>query len=105
VHWPRTQCEALNLATSAAMHMGVVDQSLPDEGGLGLVRAFRRLGLDFPCLLICDGADPRLLRQALELDIFSVISVETAAPAIWPMVVRALQRHYQLPWNGEGSVN
>lgn len=87
------------------MHLAVVDDCLPGAGGLELVRRVRRMGITLPSLLVCDQADPRLLLDALSLDVFSVVQLGDAPDLLAPMVLKAVRRVYRLDWRLGGTSN
>jgi DNA-binding NarL/FixJ family response regulator len=105
LHWSATDAETVRLAVSGGMHVAVVDDGLPDTGGLDVLRRIRQLGLDFPCLLVCDDPDPRLLRDALALDVFSVVQAEAGAKLLAPMVIKIVRRVYHVDWPGANRLN
>ena len=97
-HWSRTDSEAVRLAVSGLMHVAVVDDALPRTGGLALLRRMRHLGLEMPCLLVCDNADERLLQEALALGVYSVAPAGAGARELTPLVMQAVNRRYRLNW-------
>lgn len=105
LHWSGTSGEAVELAASGRMHLAVVDDCLPGAGGLELVRRVRRMGITLPSLLVCDQADPRLLLDALSLDVFSVVQLGDAPDLLAPMVLKAVRRVYRLDWRLGGTSN
>ena len=92
VHWTQTDTGAIDLAVSGRMHAAVLDYGLPPGGGLDALRSIRQLGLDLPCLLVCAQASPRLLEEALLLNVFSVVSAEGTADMLTPLVLKIMQR-------------
>jgi len=87
------------------MHVAVVDECLPDDGGLELVRRVRRMGIALPSLLVCDQANARLLQDALSLNVFSVVQLSHARDLLAPMVLKAVRRVYRLDWCLGGMSN
>jgi DNA-binding NarL/FixJ family response regulator len=105
-HWSHTDTEALDMAVSGRMHVAVVDEELPGTGGLDVLRRIRRLGLDLPCLLVSDRVDSRLLRDALDLNVFSVVDGGLApVETIVPVVLRLIRRVYQIDWGAGAGLN
>ena len=105
LHWPRTGDEALSLAATRSMHLAILDDELPDAGGRGVVRGIRRMGLELPCLLVCRDPDERVLRDAIQLDVFSVLEAEAQTDLLPPMIVKAVRRIYHLDWSITGGFN
>jgi len=97
VHWSRSDVEAIGMASATGIHVAVVDNGLPSGGGLGLLRRVRNLGMGFPCLLVSEAADPRLLQAALELGVFSVLT-STQRNLLTPMVLKVFRKVYQFDW-------
>lgn len=98
LHWPRTGDEALGLATRHRIHVAVVDDDLPDAGGRGVVQGFRHLGLELPCLLVCRNPEPRVLQDAIRLDVFSVVEAEGSGDLLPPMIFKVIRRVYDADW-------
>jgi len=99
LHWPRSADEALGLAATRGMHAAVVDDELPETGGRGTVRGIRLLGLELPCLLVCRGADQRVLRDAIELGVFSVIEADADYDTVTPILLKLVRQRYHLDWS------
>lgn len=98
LHWPRTADEAIGLAATRGMHVAVVDDELPDAGGRLAVRRIRLLGLELPCLLVCKGADQRVLLEAIQLGVFSVIEADADRDAVTPILLKLVRQRYHLNW-------
>lgn len=105
LHWSQTDSEAIDLAASGGMHVAVVDDALPRAGGLDLLRRIRGLGLGLPCLLVCEDPDPRVLRDALSLDVFSVVQAGPVGEGLVPMVVKLVRNVYRVDWNVSEGMN
>lgn len=105
LHWSRCDTDAIALAASGGMHVAVVDDALPSNGGLAFLRRIRVLGLALPCVLVCGRADPRLLSDALALDAFSVVQAETNADLVAPTVLKIARQQYQIDCRAGGGLN
>ena len=97
-HLTHTDRQALELASSANMNLCVLDEALPGAGGLELLRSFRRLGFRIPCVLVCDAAGPSLLKEALSLEVYSVVEAVRQHELLVPTVVRMVRNTF--PSNG-----
>lgn len=102
LHWSRTEAEAVGLASRQRLHLGVVDEAVPDAGGLSLVRRMRRLGMEVPLFLVTQESNQRLLRDALELQVISVILAAAYRETLLPAVFRTMRRRYNF---GDGVPN
>lgn len=105
LRWSRTVDEALGLAATGDLHVGVVDAGLPVDGGLGFVRRLRRLGLDLPCLLVCEDPNPGALRDALGLEVYSVLEAGRCRHTVTEMVVKIGRQFYNLQWPDPETCN
>lgn len=105
LHWSRSGDEALGLAATRGMHAAVVDDELPGSGGRGTVRGIRLLGLELPCLLVCRGADQRVLRDAIQLGVFSVIEADADRDTVTPILLKLVRQRYHLDWSIPTSAN
>lgn len=105
LHWPRSGDEAIRLVAVQPVHLAVIDDDLPDAGGRGMVRNIRRLGLEFPCLLVCRRPDERVLHDALGLDVYSVLDAEMPMDALTPMVFTVVRRVYRTDWSVPAGFN
>lgn len=105
LHWPKTDREAISLVSGQPIHVGVVDYALPQTSGLDLVRRMRQIGFAAPCLLVCDDANQRLLHDAIELDIFSVVQSDANRDLIVPMLAKVVREKYHVTWPYSAAVN
>jgi len=105
VRWSGNGDEALGMATGGNVHLGVVDDGLPAGGGLDFVRRIRRIGLDLPCLLVCDQPSQRELQDAPGLQVYSVLRAGSCRRSIADIVVQIGRQVYHLEWPAQESVN
>lgn len=96
VHWSHSDMEAIGIATSNPVDLFIVDDRLPPSGGLDAIRRIRRIGLTTPCLYVCDDPAPRLLSDAIKLDVFSVVEGEKHHDQIVRMISRVARRVYDI---------
>jgi DNA-binding NarL/FixJ family response regulator len=97
VQWSQTDAEAIDFATRNNVHLLIVDDTLPPAGGIEAVRRIRRIGLTTPCLYVCNDPAPRLLSDAIKLDVFSVVDGDTRQrEQLAAMIVRIALRLYQI---------
>ena len=96
VHWTHSDMEAIGIATSSPVHLVIVDDLLPPSGGIEAIRRIRRVGLTTPCLYVCNDPAPRLLSDAIKLDVFSVVEGERHHDQIVEMITRVVRRVYDI---------
>ncbi len=104
-HWPRTTDAVLSLVSGKPMHVAVLDETLPDVGGCGVIRMIRALGHVLPCLLVCHRPTQRMLHEAIGLNVYTVVESEYDGGRIAPLVVQAVRRVYQPNWPENRSFN
>ena len=66
--------EALNVLQQRRIHTAIIDMNSGIPSGLGMIRVIRSSFPLLPCILVADNVEKKLLSDALELDVFSVIS-------------------------------
>lgn len=105
LHWSRSEAEVLGIARERKLHLGVVDDAIPDGGGLGLLRRIRRMGLDFPCVLVSREPSERLLQDALALEVLTVIQAAAYQETLVPSVLKVIHHRYNVipPSNGHSN--
>lgn len=105
LYWSRSEEEVVGLARRQVVHLGVVDDAIPETGGLGLLRRIRRLGFDFPCLLISQEPSQRLLLDALALEVITVIQPDAYRETLMPSVLSLIRRRYNVAAPGTEHTN
>ena len=66
--------EALNVLQQRRIHTAIVDMDSKILSGLGMIRIIRSSFPLLPCILVADSVEKKLLTDALELDVFSVMN-------------------------------
>src|SRR5262245_30878156 len=86
--------EALQLVTLQPVHLFLCDLDLSHHSGLETVQRVRRVRWELPCILMSAQLDGQLMRNALELHIFSVLGKPIDKTDLLHTTRRALQRTY-----------
>lgn len=105
LHWTENDEQAVGLAARDEMHVVVMDDALPMAGGIDTLRRLRRMGIALPCLYVCEQSQPRLLTDAIKLDVFSVIETDQRHQLLPEMIARIAQRVYQMELPKTGNWN
>src|SRR5580698_5792032 len=63
--------EALRLMESTPVHVAVLDQQMPQLGGLQVIRMMREMNHAPPSILLANELSSSLLREALGMHVFS----------------------------------
>ncbi len=98
LHWPRTNMEAIGLAASHEMHLGILNANTEVVDGLTVLRRIRRMGIELPCLLVCDKPDRQLLWEALALEALSVVRADTHQSLLASLLTKAVERVCREDW-------
>jgi len=84
----RSGREALELIESTPVHVAVLDAQMPQLGGLQVVRMMREMRKAPPAILLAPDLTTHLLREALGMHVFSVLS----KPVDFNLLLDALAR-------------
>lgn len=86
--------EALELLQMRPVHVLVCDMHLPRLTGLETVKLARRLNAGLPCILMTGRLEPSLIRQALEVQVYSVLGKPISRHELVYTLNRALAKTY-----------
>jgi two-component system, NtrC family, response regulator HydG len=98
----RTGREALDLIQSGTIHVAVLDQRMPQLGGLQVVKRMREFPTAPPTILLADHLTNHLLHEALGMKVFSVLSKPVDFNLLLDSLARVLRRYYESRWPNEG---
>ena len=108
----RSGREALELIESTPVHVAVLDMQMPQLGGLQVVRMMRDAhkgqapglpGQTPPAILLANELNSHLLREALAMHVFSVLSKPVDLNVLLDSLARVLKRYYSSQWPREQS--
>jgi DNA-binding response OmpR family regulator len=95
----RTGREAVEIVRSRAVHVVVLDVLMPQLGGLQAVKLMREVVKSPPpAILLADRLSNNLLREALTMDVFSVIPKPIDINRLLDSIARVIRRHYESRW-------
>ena len=98
----RSGREALELMQRRPIHVAVLDQAMPQLGGLQVVKLMRDLIHAPPAILLANQLTTNLLHEALAMHIFSVLSKPVDFNLLLDALARVVKRHYEGKWPNEG---
>jgi CheY-like chemotaxis protein len=98
----RSGREALEIIEKRPIHVAVLDQSMPQLGGLQVVKLMRQMIQAPPAILLANQLTTNLLHEALAMHIFSVLSKPVDFNLLLDALARVMKRHYEGRWPGEG---
>ena len=102
----RSGREALELIESTPVHVAVLDMQMPQLGGLQVVRMMReagrsQAGVQAPAaILLANDLNSHLLREALSMHVFSVLSKPVDFNVLLDSLARVLKRYHASRWPG-----
>lgn len=90
--------EALDLVKTRPVHVVVLDVNMPQLGGLQVIRLMRALQSPPPAILLADQVSNYLLREALGMQVFSVLPKPVQLDSLLDAVARVLRRYHDSRW-------
>jgi CheY-like chemotaxis protein len=94
----RSGHEALQLMESKPIHVAVLDVQMPRLGGMQVIRMMRDMQKAPPAILLANDLTSQLLREALGMHVFSVLSKPVDFNVLLDTLARVLRRHYESKW-------
>jgi len=103
----RSGREALDLLETRPVHVAVLDQSMPQLGGLQVVRLMREAHKNEPrkmppAILLANQLSNHLLREALSMQVFTVLGKPVDLNVLLDSLARVLRRYHESRWPNEG---
>lgn len=92
--------DALDIIQSQAVHVVVLDQQMPQMGGMQVVRAMQQMPSSPPAILLAGRLTTQLLHEALAMHVFTVLSKPVNLDLLLDALARVLKRHYESRWPG-----
>jgi two-component system response regulator AtoC len=89
--------KALELLERHPVHLFLCDMYMRTLSGLETVSLARRMHAELPCILVTASSDEQLMRKALEVKIYSVMSKPVSRHELLFTVQRAIRRAYFNP--------
>jgi DNA-binding NtrC family response regulator len=96
----RSGREALNLIEREPVHAAVLDAQMPQLGGLQVVKMMRELHKAPPAILLANDMSSTLLREAIGMHVFSVLSKPVDFNVLLDVLARVLRRYHESRWPG-----
>ena len=97
----RSGREALEVLQHTQVHVAVLDQQMPQLGGLQVIKLMRDIKAPPPSILLANHLTDHLLHDALGLRVFSVLSKPVDLNLLLDALARVLKRHYASRWPSE----
>jgi two-component system sensor histidine kinase RpfC len=97
----RSGREALDVLQHTQVHVAVLDQQMPQLGGLQVIKLMRDIKSPPPSILLANHLTDHLLHDALGLRVFSVLSKPVDLNLLLDALARVMRRHYASRWPSE----
>lgn len=94
----RSGREALDMMGQTTIHVAVLDQRMPQIGGLQVVKLMRDMKTAPPAILLADHLTNHLLHEALMMHVFSVLSKPVDFNLLLDSLARVLKRYHESRW-------
>jgi len=94
----RSGREALDVLQHTQVHVAVLDQQMPQLGGLQVIKLMRDIKAPPPSILLANHLTDHLLHDALGLRVFSVLSKPVDLNLLLDALARVMKRHYASRW-------
>ena len=78
--------------------MAVLDQQMPQLGGLQVIKLMRELRNAPPAILLASQLTNHLLHEALGMKVFSVLSKPVDFNVLLDSLARVMRRYYESRW-------
>ncbi|HEY0010012.1 MAG TPA: response regulator [Tepidisphaeraceae bacterium] len=94
----RSGREVLNALDRGDIHVAVLDNNMPQLGGMQVMRMIQTSGKAPPAILLADNLTNTLMQEALALHVFSVLSKPVDFNVLLDSLARVVRRHYEGRW-------
>ena len=98
----RSGREALNIIEKLPVHVAVLDQQMPQLGGLQVIRLMREMKAAPAAILLANQLTNHLLHEALGMHVFTVLAKPVDFNVLLDALARVLKRYHESKWPGEG---
>ena len=94
--------EALQRIEREPVHVAVLDAQMPQLGGLQVVKMMREMQVKAPpAILLANDLSSALLREAIGMHVFSVLSKPVDFNVLLDALARVMRRYYESRWPGQ----
>src|SRR6187401_2671722 len=91
----RSGREALHLIESKPIHVAVLDQQMPQLGGLQVIKLMREMKFAPPAILLANQLTNNLLHEALGMHVFTVLTKPVDFNVLLDSLARVLKRYHE----------
>ena len=87
--------EIVHIVNSNKIHMAILDAATPGQSAMHSLKVIRKHDKLLPCLLLAQKTDNRLLSQALDLKVFSVLIKPVDMVQLTEQINRLFKKYYK----------
>jgi len=98
----RSGREALMMIETQPVHVAVLDQQMPQLGGLQVIKLMREMKSAPAAILLANHLTNHLLNEALGMHVFTVLAKPVDFNVLLDALARVLKRYHESKWPGEG---
>ena len=99
----RSGREALDVMQHTQVHVAVLDQQMPQMGGLQVIKLLRDVKTAPPAILLTNQLTNHLLHEALGMHVFTVLSKPVDFNLLLDALARVLRRYHESRWPNDGN--
>jgi len=96
----RSGREALRMIESQPVHVAVLDQQMPQLGGMQVIKLMREMHKAPPAILLANQLTNHLLHEALGMHVFTVLAKPVDFNLLLDSLARILRRYHESRWPG-----
>jgi DNA-binding NtrC family response regulator len=96
----RSGREALQMIEHLPVHVAVLDQQMPQLGGLQVIKLMREMHKAPPAILLANQLTNHLLHEALGMHVFTVLAKPVDFNLLLDALARVLRRYHESRWPG-----
>jgi len=90
----QTPADAVRLVDSSKIHLALLDSGQADRAGIQTLRMIRKHDQLLPCILLTTQMDQHMLREALNLRVFSVVAKPVDIALLAEQIDRLFLKYY-----------
>src|SRR4051812_21863607 len=94
----RSGREALQMIESQPVHVAVLDQQMPQLGGLQVIKLMREMPQAPQAILLANQLTNNLLHEALGMHVFTVLTKPVDFNVLLDALARVLRRYHESRW-------
>ena len=94
----RSGREALQMIENQRIHAAVLDQQMPQLGGLQVIKLMREMHHAPPAILLANQLTNNLLHEALGMHVFTVLTKPVDFNVLLDALARVLRRYHESRW-------